>query len=90
MIVVSKYPSIKEADWTELKQAGCIYWKHNESGTISNECPFKDEESPVHTVNIDPKKEGTGALVYDSQEFENFIRDLDQLASESNSPLRKV
>ncbi len=81
-IFYCKYPSTAQVDWTEKMQAGCKYWQHNETGMVTNECPFEEEETNVYSESSLPTHlEGTGALVYDNQEFENFMRDLDSINS---------
>jgi hypothetical protein len=48
-IMVIKHQATSKYDWTVQRQAGCKFWVHKPTGTISNEMPFceddDDEES---------------------------------------------
>ena len=82
-----------KTDWVQEDQAGCRYWVHKGSGVVTSEKPWaSDDDSDAKDTEYDYAEEaktfqlnGTGALVYDHNEFEEFLNTLDS-ASKSPKP----
>lgn len=82
----------KAAHWRRVKEAGVGFWINDVTGVATDECPhasLRSQEGSRRTTNrsIAGKDsmtgfgtghdDGTGALVYDSSEFEQAMRILD-------------
>lgn len=82
----------KQANWRRVKEAGVVFWINVVTGVATDECPHETlqpledrkramlEELAGKTSETGlavGQDEGTGALVYDSSEFEQAMRILD-------------
>lgn len=84
VILIEKFSSTCQTDWREQLQAGCKIWVNCASGEVTSECPWsvaKDED--VIEVSSDDEHAGTGSIVYDGEEFGQFIVALDNLSEKS-------
>lgn len=43
-VMVIKHQATSKYDWTVQRQAGCKFWVHKPTGTISSEAPFCEDE----------------------------------------------
>ena len=81
----------KVAEWEQIYEAGCMFWKNTLTGECTTENPFgvtaetKRVVSPVVRRLKRADEAGTdagcGAKVYSSQEFDEFMAMLDDHAS---------
>ena len=81
MIVIEEFSSTRPEDWTEESQAGVNTWVNHNTGEVSGICPWKaygpdaDENRPSE----DEEVTGTGSIVYDGKEFDDFLSQLDDM-----------
>ena len=82
VILIEKFSTTKRGDWREEFQAGCQIWINHATGEVSGVCPWtvsaKDQEVPLSQIESDHA--GTGSIVYDGEEFGEFMNQLDRLA----------
>lgn len=91
----------KPANWRRVKEAGVAFWVNDVTGVATDECPHESLRPVEDTKRSMPRcteggtsegrsengqDEGTGALVYDSSEFEQAMQilDDDRLAGSSH------
>lgn len=57
-VIVIKQQSTSKYDWTVQRQAGCKFWVHKPTGTISNEMPvcMDDDEDSLCTSDMDSQE----------------------------------
>lgn len=105
-IIITTQPT-NSSEWKQQCQAGCVFWVHQETGTIrstppddSNILDIVSHDNNLHSKNLKTKKydnqknnqnsnnyndndnndnnndevEATGALVYNSQEYEELLK----------------
>ena len=81
-IIITSQPTIS-SEWKQQSQAGCIFWVHQETGAIRSNPPKEEErEGGIEEEGLDPTNknqteneiEATGALVYNSQEYEELLK----------------
>lgn len=84
-VTIQKYPSIDPKDWREEHQAGCKFYVHKTTGEACSEKPWEEATSrPIEKIgccddgNVDDEYLGTGSLVYNGAELEDFFRQLDE------------
>ena len=81
------------ANWRRVKEAGVAFWVNDVTGVATDECPHdslrpaEDSKRSMRSRCMEGgssesgyengQDEGTGALVYDSSEFEQAMRILD-------------
>ncbi|CAN0188350.1 unnamed protein product, partial [Laminaria digitata] len=80
------------ANWRRVKEAGVAFWVNDVTGVATDECPHESLRPAEDLKRRTPSRcmegggssgergsqdEGTGALVYDSSEFEQAMRILD-------------
>lgn len=84
-------PDDDPANWRRVKEAGVMFWVNDVTGVATDECPHNSlrpvDERKRFMEGVGGKhpeagleiggEEGTGALVYDSSEFEQAMRILD-------------
>ena len=58
-VLVIKNQATSKYDWTVQHQAGCTFWLHKPTGTISNEMPYcEDEEEDSVCTQSDQESQG--------------------------------
>jgi hypothetical protein len=89
VIMIEDFSSTNRNDWRGQLQAGCQIWVNHSTGEVSNICPWNlvDENEDEEPVN--QNLSGTGSIVYDGEEFGEFMNNLDRLA-ETPSQTKKV
>lgn len=90
--VTEASPDDWPANWRRVKEAGVSFWVNDVTGVATDECPHESlrpledsERAATRRVAAEGsleefgsgQDEGTGALVYDSTEFEQAMRVLD-------------
>ena len=78
-ITIEKFSSFNPEDWTEHQQAGCHFYVNHATGEVSDECPWGSNELEEGRTDLNDEFSGTGAKVYDNEEFENFMKELDSM-----------
>lgn len=88
--MIEKFSSTNRNDWKEQLQAGCNVWINHATGEVSDVCPwhFSDDEEGEELV-LEEDFTGTGSIVYDNEEFSDFMDNLDRLAESPKSSTRK-
>lgn len=81
MIVIEEFSSTRPEDWTEQSQAGVKTWVNHNTGEVSGFCPWKayGSDSEANAAGHDEEVTGTGSIVYDGKEFEDFLNQLDEM-----------
>jgi hypothetical protein len=88
-IVITSLPSSRD-EWVKESQAGVAFWVHQETGEVKTECPYDETRPSTANMALLKKKqmrdggcgaqgeeeeeEATGALVYESSEYEEYLR----------------
>ena len=83
MIVIEEFTSTRPEDWSEQNQAGVNTWVNHNTGEVSGKCPWKSYINEKGGEDEDENVEfaGTGSIVYDNSEFEEFLNMLDTTAA---------
>jgi hypothetical protein len=94
IVVIKKVPTFP-SDWEEKHEAGCTFWVHKSTGVSVAECPqpelyesrsraqSTDNTNSLFLTNGAIEHTGTGSIVYESSEYENFIDTLDSMMKSS-------
>ena len=83
-VLVIKHHSTSKYDWVLQKQAGCKFWVHKPTGTISNEKPYcEDEDDSICTSDQEslgsvgtPQKQRHNSFMEEDSRGEEFDEDL--------------
>jgi hypothetical protein len=79
---------LSPAEWKESIQAGCKIWINFVTGEVSPVCPWNQQlMAPRDDLQSEEEYAGTGALVYDHSEYEEFVR---QLSLEKRGPVKRT
>lgn len=67
-IYVERFSSSSKEDWVEEFQAGCKMWVNNNTGEVTSECPWQenDDNNNKNNDNKESSQFATGHLVYDN------------------------
>jgi hypothetical protein len=79
-----KFSSTSRNDWKEQLQAGCKVWINTATGEVSDVCPWNLSEDNEEETILEEDFSGTGSIVYDGEEFGQFMDNLDRLAEKPN------
>jgi hypothetical protein len=81
VIMIEKFSSTNRKDWREQLQAGCKVWINTTTGEVSDVCPWSLIEDNEEEMLLEEDFSGTGSIVYDGEEFGQFMDNLDRLAA---------
>jgi hypothetical protein len=82
VIMIEKFSSTNRKDWREQLQAGCKVWINTTTGEVSDVCPWSlIDEDNEEEILLEEDFSGTGSIVYEGEEFGQFMDNLDRLAA---------